>query len=92
MRYRVLSLCLALTAIDCSWDAATTSDFITFGAGNSLATVKAEQSVDLWSPRSMDNNIMFDSERLLAPSQPDSLGSTEQPPPASTGQGISSAQ
>lgn len=64
-------VCFALAAADCSWDAAPTSDFITFGAGNSLATAQVEQSRNMWPPEALDNNLTFDAEQLLQPPQSD---------------------
>lgn len=92
MRYHALSVCLALAAADCSWDASPTSDFITFGAGNAVATEQVEQSGDLWSGRALDNDIIFDSSRLLAPAQPDASSSAPLSQAPSTGLGMGAAQ
>lgn len=78
-----LILCLALTAADCSWNAPPDSDFITFGAGESVARSEILQAREIWPPASIDNDIVFDASRLLGPPSPALV------PPTSPGTGLS---
>lgn len=77
-----LILCLALTAADCSWDAPPDSDFITFGAGESVARSEVLQAREIWPPASIDNDIVFDASRLVGPASP------AEAPPSSLGTGL----
>ena len=65
-----LAFCIALTAADCAWDARPTSDFITSGAGDSVDRSVVLQAREIWPPSALDNDIQFDSNRLLAPPAP----------------------
>jgi hypothetical protein len=76
-----LILCLALTAADCSWDAPPNSDFITSGAGESVARSEILQAREIWPEASIDNDIVFDASRLVGPtpkgSEPSPLAGTD---------------
>jgi hypothetical protein len=65
-----LTFCIVLTASDCAWDARPTSDFITSGAGDSVDRSVVLQAREIWPPSALDNDIDFDSNRLLAPPAP----------------------
>ena len=65
-----IAFCIALTAADCAWDARPTSDFITSGAGDSVDRSVVLQAREIWPPLALDNDIQFDSSRLLAPPAP----------------------
>jgi hypothetical protein len=86
-RFIPLAICIMLTASDCSWDARPTSDFITSGAGDSVDRSVVLQAREIWPPSALDNDIQFDSNRLLAPpapaTSPSPLGDSD-----STGNGL----
>lgn len=67
LRSTPIVFCLALTAADCAWDAPRHSDFITFGAGESVARGRVLQPREIWPKDSLDNDIEFDAQRLLEP-------------------------
>lgn len=83
LRTTPLIFCIALMAADCSWDAPSDSDFITFGAGESVARSEVLQAREIWPPDSIDTDIVFDASRLLAPASPGVA------PPSSAGTGLS---
>jgi hypothetical protein len=72
------ALCVALTAADCAWDASRDSDFITGASGEAVARQTIEQAQDIWPPNALDNDIIFDASRLLAPAS----SATAAPSPA----------
>jgi hypothetical protein len=80
-RFLPLAFCIVLTASDCAWDARRTSDFITSGAGDSVDRSVVLQAREIWPPSALDNDIQFDSNRLLAPpapsTAPSSLGESD---------------
>ena len=65
-----ITICILLSAADCAWDARPTSDFITSGAGDSVDRSVVLQSREIWPPSALDNDIQFESSRLLAPPAP----------------------
>ena len=65
LRTTATAICLLFTAVDCAWDAAPDSDFITRGAGNSVANMQVQQAREMWPPLSLDNDIMFEADRFL---------------------------
>lgn len=61
------ALCVALMAADCAWDASPDSDFITGASGEAVARQAIEQAQNIWPPNALNNDIIFDASRLLAP-------------------------
>lgn len=65
-RMTAVAICVLFTATDCAWDAAPNSDFITRGAGESVANMQVQQAREMWPTRSLDNDIAFDAERFVS--------------------------
>jgi hypothetical protein len=65
-----ISLCVALATAECGWNAPPHSDFITSGAGDSVATTRVLQAEEIWPPVALDTDIIFDTSRFLNTTKP----------------------
>jgi len=66
-RATALVFCVLVTGADCAWDSPPHSDFITFGASESVARSTVLQSREMWPSNSADTDIEFEASRFLVP-------------------------